>query len=43
MKRTDAEAEAPILRPPDLRKWLIGKTLMLGKIGGIRRKEAAEE
>ena len=25
MGRTDAEAEAPILRPPDVKKWLIGK------------------
>ena len=23
--RTDAEAEAPILRPPDVKNWLIGK------------------
>ena len=23
--RTDAEAEAPILQPPDLKNWLIGK------------------
>ena len=32
--RTDAEAEAPILWPPDANSWLIGKTLMLGKIEG---------
>ena len=31
--RTDAEAEAPTLWPPDVTRWLIGtKTLMLGKI-----------
>ena len=32
--RTDAEAEALILWPPDAKNWLIGKTLMLGKIEG---------
>ena len=36
--RTDAEAETPILWPPDANNWLIWKTLMLGKIeGGSRR------
>ena len=36
--RTDAEAETPILYPPDANKWLIGKkTLMLGKIEDERR------
>ena len=35
--RTDAEAEAPILWPPDAKNWLIEKTLMLGKIEGMRR------
>ena len=36
--RTDAEAETPILWPPDAKKWLIAKTLTLGKIeGGMRR------
>ena len=30
----DAEAEAPILWPPDAKSWLILKTLMLGKIEG---------
>ena len=29
--RTDAEAEAPILWPPDAKNWLIGNDLMLGK------------
>ena len=33
--RTDAEAEAPILWPPDGKNWLIEKTL-LGKIEGRR-------
>ena len=36
--RTDAEAEAPTLWPPDAKNWLIGKTLMLGKIEGKRRR-----
>ena len=36
--RTDAEAEAPILRPPDGKIWLIWKDLMLGKIEGGRRR-----
>ena len=37
--RTDAEAEIPILWPPDAKNWLIGKTLILGKIEGCRRRE----
>ena len=36
--RTDAEAETPILWPPDAEKWLLRKTLMLGKIEGGRRR-----
>ena len=36
--RTDAEAEAPILWPPDKKSWLTGKGLMLGKIKGRRRR-----
>ena len=36
--RTDAEAETPILWPPDTKNWLIGKDLMLGKIEGRRRR-----
>ena len=36
--RTDAEAETPILWPPDVKNWLIWKTLMLGKIEGRRRR-----
>ena len=34
----DAEAKAPILWPPDATSWLIGKTLMLGKIKGKSRR-----
>ena len=36
--RTDAEAETPIFRPPDVKNWLIWKTLMLGKIEGRKRR-----
>ena len=36
--RTDAEAETPIFLPPDVKSWLIWKTLMLGKIEGRRRR-----
>ena len=35
--RTDAEAEAPKLRPPDAKSWLIGKNLDAEKIEGRRR------
>ena len=35
---TDAEAETPVLWPPHAKSWLIGKTLMLGGIGGRRRR-----
>ena len=37
--RTDTEAETPILWPSYANSWLIGKTLMLGGIGGRRRRE----
>ena len=36
--RIDAEAEAPVLWPPDVKSQLIGKGLMLGKIEGRRRR-----
>ena len=36
--RTDPEAEAPVLWPPDAKNQLTGKTLMVGKILGGRRK-----
>ena len=35
--RTKAEAETRILWSPDVKSWLIGKDLMLGKIEGNRR------
>ena len=34
LERTDAEAEAPILWPPDLKNCLIRKNLILGKTEG---------
>ena len=33
-----AEAETPTLWPPNVKNWLIWKTLMLGGIGGRRRR-----
>ena len=36
--RTDAEAETPILWPPDVKNWLTGKDPVLGKIEGGRRR-----
>ena len=38
IRRTDAEAEAPILRPLDVKSRLIRKDLDLGKIQGRRRR-----
>ena len=38
IEKTDAEAEAPILWPPDVKSQRIGKTLMLGKIEGRRKR-----
>ena len=37
-RRTDAEAETPVLWPPDAKNWLTGKTLMLGKTEGRKRR-----
>ena len=34
----DAEAEAPILSPPDEKNGLTGKTLVPGKIEGSRKR-----
>ena len=37
--RIDAEAKVPILWPPDVQSWFIGKDpMMLGKIEGQRRR-----
>ena len=38
MGRIDAEADAPILWPPDVNSWLTEKILMLGKTEGKRRR-----
>ena len=40
--RTDAEAKAPILQPPDARSWLIGKDPDAGEDWG-QKKEMAED
>ena len=37
--RTDAEAETPILWPPDKKSQLMENTLILGKIEGRRRRQ----
>ena len=36
--RNDAKAETPVLWPPHVKSWLIGQTLMLGGMGGRRRR-----
>ena len=36
--RTDVEAETPILWLPHVKSWLTEKTLMLGGVGGRRRR-----
>ena len=41
--RTDDEAEAPILWPPDAKKWHIGKDLEVGKERKQKEKRAAED
>ena len=38
IERTDAEAETPILWPPHVRVDSLEKTLVLGGIGGRRRR-----
>ena len=38
IRRTDVEAETPILWPPDAKNDSFEKTLMLGKIEGKRRR-----
>ena len=40
--RIDAEAEAPVLWPPDVKNWLTGKTLMQGKEKGRQRMKWLE-
>ena len=41
--RTDAEAETPILWPPDAKGWLIGKDPDAGEDWGQEKKEVTEE
>ena len=41
--RTDAEAEAPVLWPPDVKNWLIGKDPNAGKDWRQEEKGAAED
>ena len=41
--RTDAEAEAPILWPPDVKNWLIGKDPDAGKDRGQEEKGMTED
>ena len=42
MGRTDAEAEAPILWPPDVKSQLIGKDPDVGKDRGQEEKGVTE-
>ena len=41
--RTDAEAEVPILWPPDAKSWLIGKDLDAGKDWGQEKRVTEDE
>ena len=41
--RTDAEAEAPVLWPPDAKSWLIGKAPDAGKDWRQKEKGVAED
>ena len=41
--RTDAEAEAPVLWPPDAKSWIIWKDPDAGKDGGQEEKGATED
>ena len=41
--RTDAEAEAPILWPPDVKNWLIGKDPDAGKDWRLKEKGMTED
>ena len=41
--RTDAEAKAPILWPPDLKSWLIGKDSDTGKDWRQKKKRVTEK
>ena len=41
--RTDAEAETPVLWPPDAKNWLIGKDPDSGKDWGQEQKRVSDE
>ena len=41
--KTDAEAETPILWPPDVKNWLMENTLMPGKIEDRTEKGTTED
>ena len=41
--RTDAEAEAPALWPPDVKKWLVGKDRDAGKDWRQKQKRVVED
>ena len=43
VERTDAEAEAPILWPPDMKRWLIGKDPDAGKDWGQEENGVTED
>ena len=43
IERTDAEAESPILRPPDVMSWLTGKDTDAGKNWGQEEETAEDE
>ena len=43
IRQTDAEAEAPILWPPDEKSWLTGKDPDAGKDWGQEEKGATED
>ena len=43
IEKTDAEAEAPILWPPDLKSWLTGKDPDTGKYWRQKEKTVAED
>ena len=43
IERTDAEAETPILCPPHVKSWLIGKDSATGRDWGKEEKGMTEE
>ena len=43
IRKTDAEAEAPIPWPPDVKSWLVGKDPDAGKDGGQEEKGVPED